>query len=227
MIDLRDLFVTACAGLFALVVMVLLAVICSVANAQEAQDSPRVVVAPEITAFPQNMIVVVDTSQSMDGDPFGRALDVFGILTDQSSDEWNLGVVAFGDTGVRWPADGEGWAAMPSADALVHARAWLRGVECGNSTMAWTGIDLATKDVPDGGLLVVVVSDGRWQDGPVVQAHLPARMAMHLPSGASASRLAIATYSVGEPLVAGMHREEWPRPIMLTIGRMGKGGCWR
>lgn len=212
--SLRDSCLTIAACVLALAITLLIAV--GSALAQESPPpAPRAVVPPEIQDFPRNMVVVVDTSQSMDGDPFRHALDVFGLLTDHGVDEWQLGVVAFGGTGKRWPGDGNGWAAMPSADAIDQARGWLRDVDCRASTLAWTGIELATRDVPEGGLLVVIVSDGHWQDGAIVQGCLPGRLS---------PRLAVATYSVGEPLDPA---QAWPRPIMLTIGRMGRGGAWR
>lgn len=181
-----------------------------------AASGQEAVVAPDVERWPPNMVIVVDTSQSMAGAPLDAALTAFEQLSSHGSDEWRLGVVAFGSTGHRWSGDGDGWADMPSTDAVDRAREWLRLVDCGGSTLAWTGLEIATREIPDDGLTVIVVSDGCWQDAGIVQSVLPARLN---------DRLVIATYAVGREEVKPT--DTWPRPIMRTVGRLGRGGCWQ
>lgn len=190
-----------------------------------AEGIPEAIVPPSLgedERWPQSTLLVVDTSESMTGDPIAEAFLVFDQLTQQSTDEWQLGLVSFNSTGQRWPGmDGSKWAAMPDGEAVEAARVWLGAQGPRGNTSAWTGIELATREVPEGGLGVVVVSDGRWQDLSVVRVQLPVRLE-------SRPGLVVASYTVGRPQVtASGFLEPWPRPGMLEVGRLGRGGAWR
>lgn len=195
-------------------------------NAAGQEVRHEAVIQPTVRMTPKNVILVVDCSGSMRGEQLGRALELVDEIAQQPVDEWRLGAVAFAHTGLRWPGtDGEGWADMPDAHATHALLRWLRQARPGShQTVAWKGIELATREVPEGGLLVVVVSDGEWGDFPYVQASLPGRMV---------EGLSIAAFSVAhEDARIGLAEdqgddEELVPESMRWLGQIGGAGCWR
>ena len=181
---------------------------CAVAGSAVGQDAP----AP----CPPNVCVVVDRSASMAGDPIGAALAAAREIGSQPVDEFRFGVVAFNSDAERWPGDGDGWAEMPSADAVDRAGAWLAERRPAGNTNAWSGLDKATREVPDDGLLVVMVSDGRWQDAIVAETNVSARVAASTGDDGRL-RLRVAGYHVGPG---------GPHPNMRELARVGRAWCW-
>jgi len=166
-----------------------------------------VLVAPEVQHFPKNVIFVVDTSGSMDGDKITEAMEAFRLFAGQPTDEMRMKVIAFQTNSVWWKSE---WTKLPDANAIQEAAAWLKGVqlsgELGGGTSPIPSLRDALKD-PEPELAVVLISDGQFSIPPLALAILKSL----------AKERVVGTVMIGadEPGHMG------------TIGKWGLGGCYR
>lgn len=111
--------------------------------------------APE--AIARDLIVLLDTSGSMAGEPLTQAVRIISSLVQSLGDRDRLELIEFGSSARRWKRDAVGASSAHKAEAL----AWLRGLRASGGTEMKTGIEAALASLREGALRqVVLVSDG-------------------------------------------------------------------
>lgn len=97
------------------------------------------------------------------GTPFDAAVDCMNQLLDSPSDDMRFGVIAFGSFTTRWDGDSDGWATLPSADAMASANRWIRDQTANGSTNVYSALHDAFTD-PQEDLTIILVTDGEFSD---------------------------------------------------------------
>lgn len=131
----------------------------------------------------KNILFIFDCSGSMDTDDIQDALTFFIGLSSQPIDQMQFAVLAFdssnhnGNDGLyRWPGipelDGpdpvpEGWAALPSAEAIQKATSWINNTRsiAGGGTDVVPAIQRAYQE-PRDDLSIILVTDGGFNRTP-------------------------------------------------------------
>ena len=128
-------------------------------------DRPEMVVPPE-ARFTKNVLFLVDTSTSMNGNNrISRAISAFSFIAESSTDEMQFGVCAFGKRIRRWGGIPEekfevppGWAAR-TPQAVERADEWLSRLPLQPRTEVIPGIEHCLSEDRDE-LTVVLITDG-------------------------------------------------------------------
>src|SRR5260370_6440135 len=91
--------------------------------------------------LPRDMIVLLDRSGSMAGQPLTQARRVVARLVETLGDADRLELIAFADRPTRWKARPVPATAAAPQDAI----AWLDGLEAGGSTPIGSGLAAAPR----------------------------------------------------------------------------------
>jgi Mg-chelatase subunit ChlD len=176
------------------------------------------------TPITRRVLFVVDRSGSMHGDQFGRALACVHDMFEHASDELEVGLLAFNDATARWPGRPEpdkprpvpqGWAALPSDEAVEAANAWLEELGAGGDTLVIPALREALAE-PREQLSIVLVSDGLF--------------------GRERTDDIMATLSLGQqsrerqglgPAIVGVYGLGPAQKILALLGDEGQGGYVR
>jgi len=111
----------------------------------------------EPRAVPRDLIVLLDTSGSMAGEPLSQAVRVVSALVESLRDEDRLELIEFGSSARRWRES----AVAATAQHKRDATAWLAKLRAGGGTEMRSGIHAALAWLRPGALRqVVLVSDG-------------------------------------------------------------------
>jgi len=86
--------------------------------------------AARVPAIPRDLIVLLDTSGSMSGEPFAQARAPVGAIIDSLTDQDQLEMLAFSNQPHRWRPR----PVRATPDARAAAGAWLAGLEPGGGT---------------------------------------------------------------------------------------------
>ena len=105
----------------------------------------------------RNVAMVLDVSGSMQGD-LPRAWWAWRQITEQPTDDSNLAVWCFNGRVTRYPVD---WIALPDAEALGKATAWVESHQAEGDTLVIPALRAALKQRRKD-LTVVVVTDGHF-----------------------------------------------------------------
>jgi len=133
---------------------------------------------PSPTARPvaRDLIVLLDTSGSMAGEPLDQARRVVSALIDTLSDRDQLELIEFSNQARRWKRK----AVAATAQHREEALAWLARLSASGSTEMRTGITEAMATLrPESQRQIVLVTDGQIGFEEQVVAELTA----HLPRG--------------------------------------------
>jgi len=124
-----------------------------------AQYGLLTLVPPRATprAVPRDLIVLIDTSGSMAGEPLAQAVHVVTALVQSLHEQDRLELIEFGTTARRWRS--ESTPATP--EHKRQALAWLQALRAGGGTEMRSGIEAALATLRPGALRqVILVSDG-------------------------------------------------------------------
>lgn len=172
----------------------------------------------------KHVLLVVDRSGSMQGDPLSEAIGTISRFLHEPVDELQVGILAFSDGTTRWPGVPErrparpvpeGWAAFPSKEALEKAQGWLADLPARGGTNVAPALREALTE-PRRELTIMVISDGKFPDS---QANiLPALVAEAQAEREKLGhgRAVIACYGIG-PTEATLAR----------LAELGEGGYFR
>lgn len=118
------------------------------------------------------ILFVIDISGSMKNERIRRAKAKVLEMINQETDDTIFGMLTFGGESLcRWPGIPEpdapkplpeGWAALPSAEALKAADEWLAGLEADGDTPIAAALHAALQEPMDK-LSIVLISDGIFQ----------------------------------------------------------------
>jgi hypothetical protein len=159
----------------------------------------------------KRIALVVDMSGSMGASGAeGYALSAVRRFLENSSDEAEIKVYAFGDVTVEWP---RGWAKFPDKYHMDFALRWLKDVRVGiNDTRAADAIAKAMADEQDD-FGIVLFSDGFWTDP--VSLSISWGNAGRLTRGLT--KAPVMVYGIGAtPNMAALR----------SAAEEGKGGLW-
>ena len=110
------------------------------------------------TQFPEALLVLVDNSGSMGGDPYACAIRQARWVVEQATDGARVRFAAFGGEVVWQEADPSKWTKLPDAEAVGVAVAWLQHRGTGGSTAMAHAVEAALA-VEEPQIGVVVISD--------------------------------------------------------------------
>lgn len=171
----------------------------------------------------KRILFVVDVSGSMQGDKFAAACAAVNGAFQQPVDELEIAVLAFNDTTTRWkgiPEAGEnpvpeGWAALPSQDAVEDASRFLAEVGADGDTLVIPALREALEEARSE-LSIVLVTDGIFQreTGDEVLTALQEGQAQRQERGQGPALLMV--YGVGSE-----------SEVLSRLAREGKGGYMR
>jgi len=137
----------------------------------EQTRPPEVIVEPT-SRFSSRIIFLYDCSASMNRHKLNRALNALMMISEQPIDEMQIAIIAFDDEISRWigipeltAADPipEGWAGLPSADAISQMTNWLSTVKYGGMTNIFRPLTLAIRENREE-ISIVIISDGQFND---------------------------------------------------------------
>lgn len=161
-------------------------------------------------AVPRDLIVLLDVSGSMGGEPLDQARRVVGALIDTLGEGDQLELVAFSDRPTRWKR-----GAVPATPAHRRAaHAWLRGLEASGGTEMRSGILEAMAGLrKDAQRQVVLVSDGLIGFEQEIVAEVLAR----LPAGSRLHTLGVGS-SVNRSLTGPAARAGRGAEVVVGLG---------
>jgi len=122
-----------------------------------------VVVATPHTRHTIHQLVIVDTSLSMGGLRYLRAIEAVLDFTAQGNDEFRFSVIKYRDQPERFLFEGQPWVEMPNRDAYAGLLMWLATDTPSGGTSLWPALRDALAD-PEPDLTIWVVSDGSWHE---------------------------------------------------------------
>ncbi|MDI1445723.1 VIT and VWA domain-containing protein [Polyangium sp. 6x1] len=113
--------------------------------------------SPALRPMPRDLVVLLDTSGSMDGEPLDQARRVVSALIDTLRDDDQLELIEFSSAPRRW----QNQPVRATTSAKREALAWLRALRASGSTEMRAGILEALHTLrPDAQRQVVLVTDG-------------------------------------------------------------------
>jgi Ca-activated chloride channel family protein len=114
--------------------------------------------APAARPVPRDLIVLLDTSGSMGGEPLDQARRVVGALVQTLTDEDRLEMIEFSNAPRRW----KGKAVAATENARRDALQWLARLQASGGTEMKTGVLEALAPLrKDGQRQIVLVTDGQ------------------------------------------------------------------
>jgi Ca-activated chloride channel family protein len=107
---------------------------------------------------PRDLILLIDTSGSMHGEPLAQARKVALALVDSLTEEDRLEMTAFASAPMRWPSG----PAAANAASRADARRWLNALKAGGGTEMREGVREAICPLrPDHPRQVILMTDGQ------------------------------------------------------------------
>ncbi len=105
----------------------------------------------------RDLIVLLDTSGSMQGEPLAQAVKVTSALVQSLGERDSLELIEFGSSARRWKRE----AVLADAAHRAEALSWLRALRAGGGTEMRSGIEAALVSLrPDALRQIVLVTDG-------------------------------------------------------------------
>lgn len=172
----------------------------------------------------KHVLLVVDRSGSMQGDPLSEALGAVTRFLHEPVDELQVGILAFSDGTTRWPGIPEkraarpvpeGWAAFPSKEALERAQGWLSDLPARGGTNVAPALREALSEARRE-LTIMLITDGKFPDAQsnvlpplVAEAQAEREKLGH-------GRAVIACYGIGPT-----------EPTLIKLAELGEGGYFR
>lgn len=185
----------------------------------------RVEVEPE-ARITKHVLIVLDRSGSMTGNPLRDALGVVRDFMSSPVDELQVGIMTFSDATERWPGRPEpdarprpvpaDWAAMPSEPAMRSANEWLGQHPASGGTNVAPAMQRALSEARRE-LTILLVSDGKFPDAQmnVMPALIAETQAERVRLGHGEA--VVACYGIGSCSIE----------TLASIARIGHGGYFR
>jgi Ca-activated chloride channel family protein len=108
-------------------------------------------------AHPRDLIILIDTSGSMSGEPLAQVRKVAMALVDSLSDTDRIEMIAFSSEPVRWASG----PAAATAAARADARRWLEALQAGGGTEMRRAVHEALRPLrQDAPRQVILMTDG-------------------------------------------------------------------
>ncbi|HYP98882.1 MAG TPA: VIT domain-containing protein [Polyangiaceae bacterium] len=108
-------------------------------------------------AVARDLIVLLDTSGSMQGEPLAQAVKVTSALVQSLGERDSLELIEFGSSARRWKRE----AVLADVAHRGEALAWLRALQAGGGTEMRSGIEAALVSLrPDAQRQIILVTDG-------------------------------------------------------------------
>lgn len=166
--------------------------------------------AVRVPTLPRDLVVLLDTSGSMDGEPLEQARRVVLALLDTLQDRDQLELVEFSTRARRWKKHPE----RATGAALNDARAWLRALRAGGATEMSTAIVEALSPLrPDAQRQVVLVTDGAIG----FETEVLAAICRNLPAGSRLHTVGVGS-SVNRSLTAPAARAGRGAEVVIGLG---------
>ncbi len=163
-----------------------------------------------LTVLPRDLVVLLDTSGSMSGEPLEQARHVVSALVDSLAAEDTLELIEFSDEPRRWNSE----PVRTTPQARRSALAWLAKLEAAGSTEMREAIVEALRPVRKGAQRqVVLVTDGLIGFESEVVGEVLAR----LPAGSRLHTLGVGS-SVNRSLTAPAARAGRGTETMVGLG---------
>jgi Ca-activated chloride channel homolog len=159
-------------------------------------------------AVPRDLIVLLDTSGSMGGEPLAQARKVVGAIIDTLSSSDRLEMIEFGNSPRRWKSS----PVAADAKGQKEAHAWLRKLQASGGTEMRSGILEALRPLrAESQRQIVLVTDGLIGfENEVVQ-----EIALRLPAGSRVHTVGVGS-SVNRSLTGPAARAG--RGVELVVG---------
>jgi Ca-activated chloride channel family protein len=172
------------------------------------------VIPPGIEArprpVPRDLIVLIDASGSMGGEPLDQARRVVGALVDSLGDEDQLELIAFADAPTRWKRGPVAATAASKREALR----WLGELQASGGTEMREGIRAALRGVrEDAQRQVVLITDGLIGFEQEVVAEIRAQ----LPDGSRVHTVGVGS-GVNRSLTGPAARAGRGREVVIGLG---------
>lgn len=132
-------------------------------------NSDEWILPPEQGQVKKNILFLVDKSASMSPTELFQGISTMIGIMEQSVDEMNVTVMAFGTYLVKWPGPSNksdkmpaNWLELPSKDGIEEVRAWIDKVDTGSGTYMLSSLTDVSKE-PVSPLTIVVITDGSYR----------------------------------------------------------------
>jgi Ca-activated chloride channel family protein len=164
----------------------------------------------DVSPIPRDLIVLLDTSGSVQGQPLEQAVRVATALVDTLGDRDSLELIAFADRVNQWKPG----PVPATSDNKQAAVAWLRALRAFGGTEMRSGIEAALAGVrADAQRQVVLITDGEVGfEQEVVGAVLK-----KLPAGSRVHTVGVGS-AVNRTLTAGVARAGRGTEVIIGIG---------
>lgn len=179
-----------------------------------------ITVVPAKKPISQHIMFVVDTSGSMKGDKFVKAIKAVVKISEQPTDELQIAAIAFTGTTSRWkglPEKGvpQGWAQLPSMIAVQKAESFLVGRGAQGDTLVTPALKLALSERRKD-LTIVLVTDGDFfgESDESILKMVKERQSWRVKQGLGKANIWV--YGVGVE-----------RKILSSLAKTGDGGYYR
>lgn len=173
----------------------------------------------------KRIMFIVDVSGSMRGDKFGAACKAVVGAFEQPVDELEIAVLAFNDEPRRWPGipeEGEGgrripegWAALPSREAVEKAERFLSETGADGDTLVIPALTRALAEERRE-LSLVLVTDGIFQRESADEVLAAFEAGQKAREERELGRVVLLAYGVGGEA-----------PVLRSLGAAGRGGYIR
>jgi Ca-activated chloride channel homolog len=161
-------------------------------------------------ALARDLVVLLDTSGSMEGEPLAQARRVVSALIGTLRDEDQLELIAFSSAPARWKRR----PVAATAAARREALAWLAGLQAGGSTEMRDGILEALRPLrADSQRQVVLVTDGLIG----FEAEVVGAIANRLPAGSRVHTVGVGS-AVNRSLTAAAARAGRGVEVLAGVG---------
>ena len=161
-------------------------------------------------ALPRDLVLLLDISGSMSGEPIDQARKVCAALVQGLTNADRIEMIAFSDRPRRWKKHAEAASEKTRAEALK----WLAGLEAGGGTEMRDGIlEALTPLRPDAQRQVVLVTDGAIG----FEQEIVAAIREHLPAGSRVHTIGVGS-GVNRSLTAPAARAGRGCEIVIGLG---------
>ncbi len=168
---------------------------------------------------PRDLIVLLDTSGSMDGGPLTCAKQVVGLLVSALTEQDRLELIEFSDAPRRWKAE----PVRASDDHKAAAQQWVRTRVASGGTEMRAGVREALESLRLGAQRqIVVVTDGYIGGEESILAELHA----HLPASCRLHVLGVGA-AVNRALAAALARAGRGVEVLVGVGEDAERGARR